>query len=113
MANQTHSSSIQQDDLIRARKDVAPLKDSNKKLKRQVNDLNTVLRLREKKVEQLSQELLNVKSAHQQLQEEYEKQRKNLAHHANQNSNYRTQNQKLKLKNEKLKESNEVRLLCK
>lgn len=99
---------MQETNLIDIRNEISPLKDQNSKLKVRYNDLATTLRSRERKVNQLSQELLDVKSSHQQLQEDYGKQQKNLRLLCNQSSEYRTEKQKLMLKNEKLKEAYDV-----
>lgn len=88
--------------------ELSPLRDQNGKLKIRCNELNSILRLRERKVTQLSQELLDVKSSNQQLQEEYEKQQKYSKQQFNHLSEYRTEKQKLILKNGKLKEAYEV-----
>ena len=88
---------------------MSPLKDQNEKLKIRCNELNATLRSREKKINQLSQGLLEMKSSHQQLQEEFGKSRRNLSQQMNQCSEYRTQKQKLVLKNEKLRDAYEVR----
>lgn len=53
---------------------------------------------------QLSKKLLNVKSAYQQIQEDYDKQQRKLHQQNNQALDYQTQIKIGKLKNEKLKE---------
>ena len=88
--------------------EIAPLKDHNNKLNLRLNEINVTLRSREKKQSQLSKELLDVKSAYQQLQEEYGKEQKKYRQHINHLEETRTQNQKLMYKNKKLKESYEV-----
>ncbi len=82
--------------------------EQNSKLKVQWNELNATLRLRERKVNQLSQELLGMKSSYQSLQEEHGKQQKNLKQQVTQIAEYRTQKQKLLLRNEKLKDAYDV-----
>lgn len=88
---------------------MSPLKDQNGKLKIRCNELNSTLRSREKKLNQLSQDLLDTKSSHQQLQEEYGRSQKSLSQQLNQCSEYRTQKQKLLFKNEKLRDAYDVR----
>lgn len=88
--------------------EVSPLKDQNNKLKVRSNELSATLRSREKKINQLSKELLDMKSSYQLLHEEYGKQQKSLRQHHAQSAEYRTDKQKLMLKNEKLKDAYDV-----
>lgn len=88
--------------------ELAKLRDQNHKWKMRFNKLDGTYRLREKKVMQLSQELLDVKSSHQQLQEEHERQQKNHRQLSGQISELRTEKQKLILRNEKFKEAYDV-----
>lgn len=101
---------MQEAKLVAALDELSPLREQNSKLKVRYNELNATLRLREKKVNQLSQELLSVKSSHQQLQEEHGKQQKSLKQLYSHCSDYRAKNQKLSLKNERLKEAYDVSL---
>ena len=88
--------------------ELSPIKDQNSKLKVQCNELNATVRSRERKLNQISQEILDVKSSHQQLQEEFIKQQKNVKQLTSQCSDYRTQKEKLKFKNEKLRDAYNV-----
>ena len=56
----------------------------------------------------LSKELLDVKTAYQQLHEEFGRVKKDLNVQLNQCADYRTQKDKLMLKNEKLRDAYEV-----
>lgn len=99
---------MQETKLISTRNELSPIKDQNSKLKTRCNELNATLRSREKKLNQLSQELLHVKSSHQQLQEEFGKQQKSVKQLFSQSSDYKTQKEKLMLKNEKLRNAYDV-----
>lgn len=88
--------------------ELSPIKDQNKKLKVQCNELTATVRSRERKLNCISQEILDVKSSHQQIQEEFDKQKKNIKQLTSQCSDYRTQKEKLKFKNEKLRDSYDV-----
>ena len=101
---------MQEAQLVAARDELSLLREQNSKLNVRYKELHATLRLREKKVNQLSQELLSVKSSHQQLQEEHGKQQKSLKQQYSQCSDYRTKNQRLSLKNERLKEAYDVSL---
>lgn len=78
--------------------EMSPLQDQNSKLKVRCNELNATLRSREKKLNQLSKELLDMKSSYQQLQEEFGKQQKSLKQQISQCSDYRTKKEKMILK---------------
>lgn len=88
--------------------EIVPLQEHNKKLQLRNNELNAIIRSREKKLKQLSQELVNVKTDYQELQEDYEKQKKSLHQQVHHVSELETEKQKLALKNRKLKESYDV-----
>ena len=74
----------------------------------QVNDLKFTLRSREKKIEQLSQSVLELKSEKQQLEEENARQWKSLQQQMSQSSAHREEREKLKSKNLKLSQTNDV-----
>lgn len=73
--------------------------------------MNVSLRSSEKKVGSLSQEILKLKSAKQQLEEEHTRQRKSLQQQLTKTNTQRTEIQKLNGKIETLTQKNEVSCL--
>ena len=87
---------------------MVPLEEQKVKLGHRINDLNSSLRSREKKIEQLSKAVLELKSGKQQLEEETARQRKSLQQQMSISSTHRTEKEKLKAKNTKLQQANTV-----
>lgn len=87
---------------------LAPLEEQKVKLGHRVNDLNSSLRSREKKIEHLSKMVITLKSEKQQLEEETARQRKSLQQQMSISSSHRTEKEKLKEKNSKLQLANSV-----
>lgn len=101
----------QQAKLSESRQQLAPLEEQKVKLGHRINDLNSSLRSREKKIEQLSKAVLELKSGKQQLEEETERQRKSLQQQMSMCSTLRAEKEKLKVKNAKLQQATTVSLL--
>ena len=98
----------QQTKLKESRQQLAPLEEYKLKLGHRINDLNSSLRSREKKIEYLSKEVLELKSGKQQLEEETARQRKSLQQQMSISSTHRAEKDMLKSKNTKLHQANTV-----
>lgn len=94
--------------LSECRQQLVPLEEQKDKLSTRINELNTMLRSREKKLEHLSKEKLELKSAKQLLEEENAHQCKSLQTHLSQSSAHRVEKDKLLTKNKKLSQANTV-----
>lgn len=101
----------QQAKLSESRQQLAPLEEQKVKLGHRINDLNSSLRSREKKIEQLSKAVLELKSGKQQLEEETARQRKSLQQQMSISSTHRAEKEKLKAKNTKLQQANTVSIV--
>lgn len=99
---------LQKEKLSHSRAELAPLKESNKKLQLRINELNSSLVSREKKVSSLSQEFVELKTVKQHLEEEYTRQRKLLQQQMTKGSSNRTEIQRLSEKNKMLEQANAV-----
>ncbi|XP_064383629.1 early endosome antigen 1-like isoform X3 [Halichondria panicea] len=98
--------------LSESRSQLTPLKEHNNRLNVRINDLNVSMRSREKKVISLSQEIVELKSAKQQLEEDLTRQRKSLQQQLTRCTTFRNEVQKLNGKNQSLTDTNTRLLLA-